>query len=635
MKKIRINELARELEVKPGVILDLLPDLGVQEKKTHSSSIDEEVALALRDRLVTSGIPRNGSIHHDDGDSADEGSDHDSETPNPRHHEEAGLSLTEEKIKEETSAKSGQTAASPVRPPLQPPLRPPMRDAALLGRPATNPLTSPAASAPRPEPGAPTASASTQVVEMPEAAAPTAPAHAVAAAPASPMAGGETLEARPGLPAQPTPVQPAATQSALTQATPAQPAPAEPERPAVRFQPLRPPIGPGGSALHPPLTQAGSPPGTPGQVARAIPIPARPIVPATARPAGPGLPPTGPRQPLPSEASRPNPTLPERPFVRSSAPMERPAASPGERPAGPSLPSQPAPRPPQAPARPPQPPTHLVAPGPSASTSSASSVPGAPATPRPPAPRPSAPNLTPGAPIAPRPMGPRPTLAGQPPARMVVPPRPDLVQRLKQQQQPQAPRPGMAAAPAAPRPGAPARPTSPAPGQPLYRGPIRPGQPMMRGPGGPALPGQPGGLQRRPGMRPMHPTTPLRAEPSTPLPTEQQRRHQAKPGARQGQGPRKRETEGNIRERYSKRQAIQEPPPIDREITVAEGITIKELSEKLGVKANLVIKKLVDTKKVFATINQTLDVKLAEELSREFGASTNQVSYEARKHARH
>ena len=34
-----------------------------------------------------------------------------------------------------------------------------------------------------------------------------------------------------------------------------------------------------------------------------------------------------------------------------------------------------------------------------------------------------------------------------------------------------------------------------------------------------------------------------------------------------------------------------EPPPIDREITVAEGITVKELSEKLGIKANLVIKK--------------------------------------------
>jgi len=71
-----------------------------------------------------------------------------------------------------------------------------------------------------------------------------------------------------------------------------------------------------------------------------------------------------------------------------------------------------------------------------------------------------------------------------------------------------------------------------------------------------------------------------------------------------------------------------EPPPIDREITVAEGVTVKELSEKLGVKANLVIKKLVEKMKIFVTINQTLDVKLAEDLARDFGASTNKVSYE-------
>ncbi len=45
MSKIRINELARELEVKPNVILDLLPELGVTDKKTHSSSLDDDVAL--------------------------------------------------------------------------------------------------------------------------------------------------------------------------------------------------------------------------------------------------------------------------------------------------------------------------------------------------------------------------------------------------------------------------------------------------------------------------------------------------------------------------------------------------------------------------------------------------------------
>jgi translation initiation factor IF-2 len=126
----------------------------------------------------------------------------------------------------------------------------------------------------------------------------------------------------------------------------------------------------------------------------------------------------------------------------------------------------------------------------------------------------------------------------------------------------------------------------------------------------------------------MHPTSPLRAEPAT-LPTEPGRRHATKPGTRGVPGARRRETEheeGRLRP-MARREQVFTPPPIDREITVAEGITVKELSEKLGIKANVVVKRLVE-KKIFATINQTLDVKLAEELARDFGASTNKVSYE-------
>jgi len=69
------------------------------------------------------------------------------------------------------------------------------------------------------------------------------------------------------------------------------------------------------------------------------------------------------------------------------------------------------------------------------------------------------------------------------------------------------------------------------------------------------------------------------------------------------------------------------PAPISRAITISEGITVKELSEKLDVKANLVIKKLLD-RGIFATINQTLDSKLATEVAREFGASTATITYE-------
>src|SRR5215467_1131071 len=46
--KIRINDLARELEVKSKAILDVLDEIGVAEKKTHSSSIEEDEAEKVR-----------------------------------------------------------------------------------------------------------------------------------------------------------------------------------------------------------------------------------------------------------------------------------------------------------------------------------------------------------------------------------------------------------------------------------------------------------------------------------------------------------------------------------------------------------------------------------------------------------
>jgi translation initiation factor IF-2 len=57
MSKIRINELARELEVKPGVILEMLPELGVTEKKTHSSSIEDAVADQIRAKVRGESTP--------------------------------------------------------------------------------------------------------------------------------------------------------------------------------------------------------------------------------------------------------------------------------------------------------------------------------------------------------------------------------------------------------------------------------------------------------------------------------------------------------------------------------------------------------------------------------------------------
>src|SRR5258708_26421372 len=49
--QVRINELARELEVKAKAIIDLLPGYGVAEKKTHSSSIPADVAEKVRKKI--------------------------------------------------------------------------------------------------------------------------------------------------------------------------------------------------------------------------------------------------------------------------------------------------------------------------------------------------------------------------------------------------------------------------------------------------------------------------------------------------------------------------------------------------------------------------------------------------------
>src|SRR5487761_1510034 len=42
--QIRINELARELEIKAKTLIEYLPEIGVAEKKTHSSSLEHDQA---------------------------------------------------------------------------------------------------------------------------------------------------------------------------------------------------------------------------------------------------------------------------------------------------------------------------------------------------------------------------------------------------------------------------------------------------------------------------------------------------------------------------------------------------------------------------------------------------------------
>ncbi|MEJ2006913.1 MAG: translation initiation factor IF-2 [Acidobacteriota bacterium] len=73
--------------------------------------------------------------------------------------------------------------------------------------------------------------------------------------------------------------------------------------------------------------------------------------------------------------------------------------------------------------------------------------------------------------------------------------------------------------------------------------------------------------------------------------------------------------------------AVQEEIRVTRTITITEGVSIKELSEKLEVRAKDVMKKLLE-KGIFATINQTLDSETASEMARAFGAETKIISFE-------
>jgi len=408
---------------------------------------------------------------------------------------------------------------------------------------------------------------------------------APAPAPAEVEAKTEEPKAAPVVAEPPAPVQkekPAETKPSgigLTERLATRPA-AQPLRPPLATrrpaapEPARPaPQQPPAAVVIPP--QPEKPPAQPPAPQQPAPQQAQPPVQQVQPPAQPQeQPPAQPRL-TPPVAAKPLPS--PRPGQIISGPRQPFPAIPGE------IPGRPAPRPGQV-VQPPQP-----------------RRPAQPAAPQQPA------ATQPSQPAAQT--GQRP-LAGQPVARPVVPPRPDLVARLQQTKampgQPQA------------RPGTPRPPTTPIPGQPIYqpRGPLRPGQPLARTgrPGAPGAPGRGRGL---------HPTSPLRPEPAV-VPAAEQRRPQ-KSHARQVID-REVEREGKIARPAARREDITKLAE-GKEITIAEGITVKELSEKLGLKANVIIKRLVE-KKIFATINQTLDVKLAEQLAREFGAIPSQVSYE-------
>jgi translation initiation factor IF-2 len=209
--------------------------------------------------------------------------------------------------------------------------------------------------------------------------------------------------------------------------------------------------------------------------------------------------------------------------------------------------------------------------------------------------------------------------APQPPVRRLIVPQ-------------TGPRPVYTAPPAVPRPagGLPVRgqpifqrprPQAPsgAPGQrtPLGPGQRRPMHPTRTSPTGRPMPGRPGmgvGL----GMPPTGPGRPA-GRPGGPSRRPGQR-YQEPRGTKEG--PMK----GFVPPR-SVTQSYAEPLPVTRQITITEGITVKDLAEKLEVRAKDLIARLM-ARGVLATVNVALDHDLAIEIARHFGADATMISFE-------
>jgi translation initiation factor IF-2 len=171
---------------------------------------------------------------------------------------------------------------------------------------------------------------------------------------------------------------------------------------------------------------------------------------------------------------------------------------------------------------------------------------------------------------------------------------------------------GAHTAPLAPA-GARPRAAAPPPGaRPTYPSPPRPISPGMLG-GPRPLPSQPvrtqATQQARPGVLP-----PRMPPPRPPMPQ--------RPAARGGQTRRERPGPAIVMPPVAAA-----PPPITRTITMAEGMTVKDLADKLDVRVKDVLAKLL-MKRMMLTINSTVDMDTAKGLAREFGAEIELRSFE-------
>jgi translation initiation factor IF-2 len=133
-----------------------------------------------------------------------------------------------------------------------------------------------------------------------------------------------------------------------------------------------------------------------------------------------------------------------------------------------------------------------------------------------------------------------------------------------------------------------------------------------------------------PGQRPGLAGQPISARPGAPAPPATGRPGQ--PSRPVGQRPRsgQRQKGHQIRselQTISSPQAPAGPPPVTRTISLAEGMTVKDLADKLDVKVKDVLRKLLE-KRLMMTINSTVDADTAAMIAREFGADIQMRSFE-------
>ncbi|HEY1897204.1 MAG TPA: translation initiation factor IF-2 [Terracidiphilus sp.] len=579
MSKVRINDLAREMEVKSRQILDVLAELGLGEGKTHSSSLEADEAEKVRAQF------ERGSRAAGHGNTA---ASRGQQAIQPKvdlsHISKPGDALKAILAKKQEDEAAARRSHAPVRSPAA-------ASPAVQAKPAPTAVAvaHPPAAPARPEPRkiVPPVRQAPPIVSVP----PSSPAIA-SRPPATPV----VAKAPAGVAPSTRPAVTIVPPGGVTVVKPPTAPPAPPRaveapvaaKPAAASAPQTHVPAPPAPAAAAPAPVAAVTPAAPGPVASVAPAPGAVEVPPPA-PAAVSLP---VQEQAPPVAPTPSPA--EVPVMAAAA---APAAVPAAPPAAAER-SQPEPVTPSAP-----PPRRVVMPqtGPRPVYKAPVIVPAAAAPPS---------GVSAGA------------GAGIQRGRPIFDRRPAG-----------APGGGFQRAPG----GAPGQ--GPFPGGPRPKHPTR-SDPRGFTPGAPGAPAGRPGFGPRPGFGAPRPGFgprpggfgPGGAAPTAP--TEAPRAQRA--SAARGRGGRQqypKTKEGPMKgfvppQRFGVgANFTTEPLPITREITVTEGISVKDLAEKIGIRAKDLIAALL-MRGIFVTVNQSLDAEMVKDVAAKFGTGATVISYE-------